>query len=527
MAYRRPICSTEDQDPTARGEVQRSGDWLLQVVERLKAWDVLLLIAVYAALTLSLRIGSGFEAGTDEEYELTKAFLVHKGHDLYRQIWNDQPPLHTILLARAFSAFGVSALVARVVASTFGLLLVLAMYSVLRLVAGRVAGWVAAAWLYTSPQLVDLFHVAMLEAAAVGLGLASLALALRSVVRPGCWRSAVLSGLVLAACGQVKFTGLLIGLVGGAVLLWPQVLAGQRAGGRCPGHLWWVWIGSAVVGFVALAAILPEIDYRAMYFAHTARPPDGDKLAFHPQSYLTRWELMGPLLSCAGLSIWQRQLERLRLPLLLFTLLLVVHTAHTPFWAYYNLHFAVPAAWFCGLVAGAVLPAARKPPPSGWSIAAWRESALVFASLLCVGFIFACIVARHGENRSWLLRRQQTTDSAAVALLEAHSKEQEYVYTRDLGVAFAARRMTIPWLSVLPLKRFWSGQVTSNDLPAQVTKARPAVILLKGEQHEERWQAVLADAYRQVASTQSWALFRLKSPLPGVQGEAVSSWKAP
>lgn len=49
------------------------------------------------------------KTGADEGFELAKTILCLKGHKLYSEVWNDQPPLHTwivtkiIELSRRFS----------------------------------------------------------------------------------------------------------------------------------------------------------------------------------------------------------------------------------------------------------------------------------------------------------------------------------------------------------------------------------------------------------------------------------------
>ncbi len=59
-------------------------------------------------LCLKAPLRTALEFGGDEGYELMKGFLVSLGHPLYREVWNDQPPLHTELLTLLFRLFGPS-----------------------------------------------------------------------------------------------------------------------------------------------------------------------------------------------------------------------------------------------------------------------------------------------------------------------------------------------------------------------------------------------------------------------------------
>src|SRR5205823_2481509 len=57
-----------------------------------------------AVLILSAR--TAVQIGADEGFELAKATLCLKGHKLYGEVWNDQPPLHTTLVAEALKLAG-------------------------------------------------------------------------------------------------------------------------------------------------------------------------------------------------------------------------------------------------------------------------------------------------------------------------------------------------------------------------------------------------------------------------------------
>ena len=50
-------------------------------------------------------LGKALEFGGDEGYKWMKAPLVSRGHPLYHEIWHDQPPLHTELVAFLFQVF--------------------------------------------------------------------------------------------------------------------------------------------------------------------------------------------------------------------------------------------------------------------------------------------------------------------------------------------------------------------------------------------------------------------------------------
>ena len=114
-------------------------------------------------LLCSLPIKSAFQPGRDEGYELLKGFMCSNGFSLYTDIWNDQPPLHTMLLSGLFKAVGPTLPAARTLAIAFGSLLLYSLLSVVWVRSGRGSALVAGAVLVISPLFLDLSFSVMLE----------------------------------------------------------------------------------------------------------------------------------------------------------------------------------------------------------------------------------------------------------------------------------------------------------------------------------------------------------------------------
>ena len=54
------------------------------------------LLSLFAFLQCWLPLNTAIQIGADEGFELAKATLCLKGFKLYSDVWNDQPPLHTL-----------------------------------------------------------------------------------------------------------------------------------------------------------------------------------------------------------------------------------------------------------------------------------------------------------------------------------------------------------------------------------------------------------------------------------------------
>ncbi len=128
-----------------------------------KIGGFLLVFLVLLVFYSRLPLGTALEFSTDESYETMKPFLCNQGHVLYKEIWNDQPPLLTVLLAGAFKIFGTSMLTARVVVAGFGLILVAVFHDLIRRRSGQACAVIATFFLLCSPGVILLSVAAMQE----------------------------------------------------------------------------------------------------------------------------------------------------------------------------------------------------------------------------------------------------------------------------------------------------------------------------------------------------------------------------
>ena len=82
----------------------------------MKSWVGLGLGLSYGLLLVStIPLSSAVVFGGDEGFELMKSYLLANKYTMYAEIWSDQPPLHTAILATVFRAAGTSVLFARLV----------------------------------------------------------------------------------------------------------------------------------------------------------------------------------------------------------------------------------------------------------------------------------------------------------------------------------------------------------------------------------------------------------------------------
>src|SRR5437773_628809 len=114
------------------------------------------LLTAFIVLQFSIPLGTTVQIGADEGFELAKATLCLKGYQLYTEIWNDQPPLHTFLITKVLKHVSPSILGPRLVTSVFTVLLLAAIFFISLRGSGLRVATLTTGLLIASPGFVEL-----------------------------------------------------------------------------------------------------------------------------------------------------------------------------------------------------------------------------------------------------------------------------------------------------------------------------------------------------------------------------------
>jgi len=440
---------------------------------------------------------TGFGFAGNEGYELMKALLVSRGHPLYGPFWNDQPPLHTELLAGLFRIFGPSADVGRLLTMAFAMLLVGALYGLARRGSNRLAGVAAVGLLASASGFLQLSVSVMLEVPAFALGVASVWAWVRWQ-KDGRRRWLVVSGVLFGSALQVKFTAaLLLPALGVDFALWAWrhrqsgiKTPSGRSGVSGEAGGWWepavVWLGSAAVVFVGVMLLWYQpgtwkVFWASHFSANTRASAEVAKAIFRPTVLDEDLTLLVPAAAGLGVLLLQRRRELL-FPAALLATVLAVHWHHRPFWPYYRLHFWIPLAWLggAGLVEG-FRELWRRFPPQTW------PSRLGFAGGWLVWSLAASTALTLAPEKTWFELRQLrlyplAKDQVHVAALRSQAAGVRWVFTIDKMTAFWAGLPIPPELAVIPTKRHWSGQIRPAEVKEVLERYRPELIYLSEPQ---------------------------------------------
>ncbi len=473
------------------------------------------------ALLLLTPWRTAFQFGMDEGFELMKALLVSRGHRLYGEFWNDQPPLHTEVLALLFRLFGSSAGVGRVLSVGFAVVLVAALYGLARRGSNRLTGLVAVLLLAGAPGVLELSVSVMLELPAFALGLAAV-WAWNRWETNGRRAWLVGSGVLMGCALQVKFTAAL--LLPALAVAWclPPGASGAHSSARADassapagspsrvatwlrGRRWragLLWLAALAGAFGLVVALSYGPGAWAMFwtshFSAGTRAGAAMGRPFQPSQLLAEPDLGLAALAGVLLQVKLRRRE-LWFPLVWLVTALLVHLNHRPYWPYYYLHFAIPLAWLggAGLVEGFRFLWRKLLPPGqpGWTLPClgWGLWSLFTAWVLSLAL-------GRGEWELGQLRQDRlAAEQSTVQRLRAHAGGVQWLFTTHLLSAFWAGLPVPPELAVLPRKRWWSGQMSPEALRAALERHRPELIHLPGP-HLRDWglEGFLAQHYQPV-----------------------------
>lgn len=135
-----------------------------------------------------------FELDPDEGINLMKAFLLHDGYPLYQEIWNDQPPILTQILAGGINIFGLKIEFLRSLILIFSTLLLWQMWLVLYLLGDILHAYIGCLFLLIAPNYWKL-------SISVMVGLPCITLAMGAVLSIILWHTTQKKiWLIISAC---------------------------------------------------------------------------------------------------------------------------------------------------------------------------------------------------------------------------------------------------------------------------------------------------------------------------------------
>lgn len=475
----------------------------------------LLPLAFVAILLLFFPFRFVFEFNPDEGLHLMRSLLHLRGYELYGDVYNDQPPVFTLMLSALFSLLGLHA--------TFGRLLVLLLSSALMAaaLAHLQEEWGAphavGAWLLflLLPKYPELSVSVMISLPSVALAMISF----YSLVRWHRTRSTpwlILSAVALALSVMIKvFTGLLVPLFAAGLLL--------SEASRIPSGTWrqklapsiiWLLVFAGLVGVIALVAVGPANLAQLIQVHLSARESEEylRQVETHNINYVLRDARGILLLAFAGALVALRRRQWTAMYLAAWAALAYGGLSFVlPVWAHHQLLVTVPALMLAAIFLGETARGVKRHLTSFKGVD--RELALhALAALGAVAILgsrvspFLSELSLRLPNLRYTVRARDVRQYEILALMWKHADRTELVVTDRPMYAFRIEKPVPPQLAVISEKRLWSGSITQDQIVETIRDRRPEQVLLV-RFPLERVQDHLEQHYEAIYHLGEWRLY--------------------
>lgn len=474
--------------PTRWPSPRRVGDFLYQS----GFWiPVIFLVFMFAQDPFS----TAGDYDYDEGINLMKTLLHTQNYRLYDDIWSDQPPFFTVLLAGWFTLVGQSTIAARSLVALFSALLLWSFYlSVHNAV--RPFAAVGATLLLVLSQ----FYLRLSGAVMIGLpslSLAMIAIACLVNAKERRWLVALSAFFMALALETKLFVAVLLPAIALYLLVTtPSAFSWVR---RLRGLL--LWLGGVTLVFMSLSIYFGALDVNMLLTTHFgAQTQQQAAFAGSGQEFLVTFfqqHLVYLLIAMIGVlyAIWQRKWLCL-LPLVWFVTVALAFMVHRPLWYHHIMLLTIPMTWLCA-----------------FSLEAWGKALAdlagqpmrrrLFQGVLLAGTAVGVITAilyyptplqdRLAEQAEiyrplyiWEMVQQLQTDAQA---------QPGFVFTDRPFYAFQAGLPVTPPLAAISRKRMESGILTHADMLAALTEYKPQYVILQ-RFNDEEYSAEVMDEIR-------------------------------
>ena len=353
----------ENPDRTEQGRKARS-----PCVGRRAVLTVGLILGVFLGLQLLLPLRTAVKIGADEDFELSKATLILHGYQLYSRIWNDQPPLNTLLIVQILKHLSPSILGPRLLTVGFSFVLLACFFMLVQRATGLLAAAMGTALLIGSPGFIELGSSCMQEIPALSAVVGALCILLHG--HPTRWYSVeILAGIVFGFALQMKLIGFIyLPLAALSFWLWHRFQPAAISRTLASSGVFGAAVIAAFVGlnFLTGSPVLLQLQQSwAAHFASTKWFEYGSpsERTFDWSVLVKNWDTTIPAL--AGFFILLSRIRRspdTMIPLAWLGLTFIVFPAHKPWWSYYYIHNALPLCWCAGVGLSALLSETTLPP---------------------------------------------------------------------------------------------------------------------------------------------------------------------
>jgi hypothetical protein len=425
-----------------------------------------------------------FSISSDEGFNLMKAVMVAKGYALYSQIWSDQPPFLTYLLAWLYQLRGFSVYSSRLMILAFSCLLVWSVVQFLRLAWGKTAALLVGVLLI----LVPFFPVL---SAAVMVGQPSLTMASVSLLFLTAWHRRprrvllIFSALAFSLSILTKLFIAPLAIVFVIGLIAAQYTANQRGQSLfqllSPAMLWsFIFIAFTVIAGIWLSGTqnINELFQPHLAASQASVYPPNEQLFPITYYLLDAWPIL--LLALVGVAFVLQQRRWLMLyPLAWMISSFMELLVLKPVWYHHQLLVTIPAATFAAVAAGetfhAILDRLRRP------LELKHNQILVVGGLVSLVLVGAFRV----PDTYTFFRQQANADATQrhpfedklLKKIDQYAPQTNWMLTDTPMFAFRSGLKVPPNLVVISWKRLAAGDLDEKEILNTLETLKPEQVL--------------------------------------------------
>jgi 4-amino-4-deoxy-L-arabinose transferase-like glycosyltransferase len=442
-------------------------------------------LGLAAVIVLFFPFRYRIEFDADEGVNAIKSMMVLRGYRLYADIWSDQPPLFTYLLAGWFRVFGLRAVAGRGLVLLFATGLVSLAADYLRRTWGGLAAVCAVGTFLLLPFFPRLSVSMMIGLPAISLAFASLYTLARwheGGRLPWLLSSALLLSLSILTKG---FTFILapIWLLG--ILLSVRNRATREMAGAAAWTGPALWLGLlALIGIITAVGLVGTANLNQLVDVHLQA---GQTEAFQvesthpPLEYYLSDSLTLFLLAAAG--TWTAVRRRGWTALYLAAWIVVGYAllaVNSPAWYHHQLLLTIPATVLASIAVATSIG----------DLAAMRSRAStplgMVGNLVCVGLFLAFLSVRLPGTLDGLDLRLpnfrgpspgEEAERELLGVMGNHVAETRWLYTDRPMFAFLTQLPVPPNLAVITAKRLLTGRLTDAEVLRTLEEYKPEMIL--------------------------------------------------
>jgi len=449
----------------------------------------------------------------DEGYNMLKARLVEQGYILYAQIWNDQAPLLTHLLAWLFEITGNEIIWSRRLILIFSTLLLWALVQYLRIAWGNLPAVISVVVLVLLPNFLVL-------STAVLVGQPSLAFGMLSMLALAGWHRKrkrvflILSALALSLSLLTKlFTAFLapiflLGLIGAEFYQFPFLSEWRKV--IRPALIWGISLGAITLG-LGLLMVRPA-DVIQLFQPHVSAALSSDypaNVEMNSINYYLRpaWPVLLGALS-GMVFIWRRKRWLMLYPLAWMIVAYLTLLVYQPVWWHHQLLVTVPAAMLTGGAFGESLGLFFQiVHKSGGQRKLWP---LIVSNLIIMVLTFVALIPiaddyLHSAQKVNAEGRDPAQERF-IRRIEAYAPQTKWMVTDEPMFAFRAGISVPPNLAVISWKRFAAGDLTEDEILQTLRQLQPEQVFF-GRFDLPKVDHYLAENYRETLEWEKMKLY--------------------